>query len=114
LDTTARAVEAALDGARPHGVPFSAELAGDGLLSWGGDPPEDAGPVGGGAESWRLSVCRRLAEYLVAAQRASLHHLRPADFALARLAVDGVDVRSFAPADLPPPRRAERPPVASP
>ena len=30
---------AALAGVRPHGVPFSAELAGDGLLSWGGDPP---------------------------------------------------------------------------
>jgi hypothetical protein len=114
LENVARAVEFALDGVRPHGVPFSAELAGDGLLSWGGDPPEDAGPVGAGAESWRLSVCRRLAEYLVAAQAAPLRHTRPAEFALARLAVDGVDVRSFAPADLDAPRRAERMPLERP
>lgn len=96
----ALALHEALAGVPPHGVPFSAGLAGDGLLSWGGDPPRDAAPIGRRAESWRLSVCRRSAEGLVAAQRVSLTRTRPVDFALARLAVDGVDVRTFAPAGL--------------
>ncbi len=99
----ARALAVALEGVGPHGVPFSAELSGDGLLSWGGDPPADAGPVGGGVESWRLSVCRRLAEYLAAAKRAPLRSLRPAQYALGRLAADGVTLPSFAPASLPVP-----------
>jgi hypothetical protein len=92
-----------LAGTRPHGVPFSAELAGDGLLSWGGDPPRDAGPVGPRPESWRLSVCRRLAEHLVAAKAAGLPAVRPAQYALARLALDGVRLPAFAPAALPEP-----------
>jgi hypothetical protein len=97
----AAAVADAVTGTPAHGVPFSAELAGDGVISWGGDPPRDAGPAGRRAESWRLSVCRRLAEHLVAA--AAVPGVRPADFALARLALDGVDVASFAPAGLPAP-----------
>jgi hypothetical protein len=103
----ARALERALDGVTPHGVPFTAELAGDGLLSWGGDPPPDAGPIGEGVESWRLSVTRRLAEYLTAAQIAPLRRVRPSEFALARLAIDGVDVSSFAPTGLEPPTHRE-------
>jgi hypothetical protein len=107
LGAVAGAVAATLAGVAPHGVPFSAELGGDGLLSWGGDPPSGAEPVGAGRESWRVSVCRRLAESLQSAQAAPLRRTRPAGFALARLALDGVDVRSFAPATLhPPPGRA--------
>ena len=108
LTAVAGAVGATLEGVVPHGVPFSAELGGDGLLSWGGDPPSGTEPVGAGRESWRLSVCRRLAEYLLAAQTAPLRRTRPAGFALARLALDGVDVQSFAPANLDPPSRAIR------
>ena len=103
LERIARMLEIALDGVRPHGVPFTSQLAGDGLLSWGGDPRPDAGPVGEGIESWRVSVSRRLAEYLIAAQAAPLQRIRPAEYALGRLAIDGVDMRSFAPAGLEPP-----------
>lgn len=99
----ARALEDALAGVRAHGVPFAAELAGDGLLSWGGDPPGEDAPFGARPESWRVSVCRRVAEYLTVAGAAPLRRISPAAFALARLAVDGVDVRTFAPAGLEPP-----------
>lgn len=99
----AAAVAGAVRGARPHGVPFSAALTSDGLLSWGGDPPAAAAPVGRRAESWRLSVCRRLAEQLVAAQRVGWQGARAADVALARLSLDEVDVASFAPSRLPAP-----------
>jgi hypothetical protein len=106
LRAVAGELASALAGARPHGVPFSAELAGDGLLSWGGDPPQDAGPVGSGPQSWRLSVCRRLAEHLAAAKAAGLQTLSPAQYAVARLAGDGVRFPAFAPAGLPGPREA--------
>jgi hypothetical protein len=110
LSEVAGALGTALDGVRPHGVPFSAELAGDGLLSWGGDPPAETGPVGGEEESWRASVCRRLAEHLAAAQAAPRCRVEPAAYALARLAADGVDVAQFAPSDLDPPVAVGRPP----
>ena len=67
LVQVAHQLDNALAGVSAHGVPFSAALTADGLLSWGGDPPADAGPVGAERESWRYAVCRRLAEHLVAA-----------------------------------------------
>jgi hypothetical protein len=103
LVLTARALAEVLRGARPHGVPFSAELTGEGLLSWGGDPSPGAGPLGEPAESWRLSVCRRLAESLAAAKRAPLRQLTPERYALGRLALDGVLLPSFAPSSVPTP-----------
>lgn len=112
VEEVAAALAETLSPARTHGVPFSAPMDDDGLLSWGGDPPPEAAPVGRRVESWRLSVCRRLAEGLVAAQAVPLRRVRPRDFALARLSADGVDVASFAPASLLPPRRlATRQPV---
>jgi hypothetical protein len=104
LQAVARELARALAGIRPHGVPFSAELAGDGVLSWGGDPPRDAGPPDAQAESWRLSVCRRLAEHLTAAKAAGL--ASPAPYALSRLAMDGVRLPAFAPSVLPEPTEA--------
>ncbi len=114
LTVTAGELANALAGTPPHGVPFSAGLAGDGLLSWGGDPSPDEAPAGDRAESWRLSVCRRLADSLSAARQAPLRRLAPADFALGRLALDGVSLPSFVPAALTPPtpRAALRQPTA--
>jgi hypothetical protein len=108
LAAVADRLAGALAGARPHGVPFSAEVAGDGLLSWGGDPAPDAGPVGARPESWRLSVCRRLAEHLVAARTAPSPGTDPVRYALARLAADGVRLPEFTPAALTAPRMPAR------
>jgi len=103
LAAVANSLDVALRGVRPHGVPFTAEFAGDGLLSWGGDPAGGSGPLGAPPESWRQSVSRRLAEYLHAGRRAAIAQVSPTQFALARLAADGVDVRAFAPTDIPAP-----------
>lgn len=97
LASTARALAPVLQGVRPHGVPFSAEVFGQGVLSWGADPPSGAAPVGDRSESWRLLVCRTLAEALADARRAPLRDLTPQAFALGRLALDGVRLPSFAP-----------------
>jgi hypothetical protein len=104
LGAVATALGTAFAGVEAHGVPFSAELEGDGLLSWSGDPAADAGPIGSQRESWRGSVTRRLAEYVVAAHAAGLSGAAATGFALDRLELDGVDTHSFLPAGLVPPR----------
>ncbi len=58
-----------LDGAAVHGVPFTAEIAGGGVLSWGVDPPPWAGGTAqwAGRGSWRQWLTQRLAEAMLAA-----------------------------------------------
>ena len=75
-----------------HGVPFTAPLTDDGLLSWAGDPTATNGRE---RESWRMFVCRRLGELLAQDPDPSA--------ALTALAADGVLVPSFRPAQLAPP-----------
>jgi hypothetical protein len=50
-----------------QGVPFTAALTTDGLLSWGIDPPARVAGGGGNRHSWRSWVTYRLAHHLVAA-----------------------------------------------
>ncbi|MBR0778537.1 hypothetical protein JQ625_27205 [Bradyrhizobium diazoefficiens] len=91
-----------LAGCPGHGVPFTSELAdSDGLLSFGIDPPRaEHGLVWQERESWRLWLTNRLAVALVAA-RCDGGSLEPWQYALARLAFDGVDSSTWAPsADL--------------
>src|SRR6185369_3495174 len=86
----AGALHARLPGVRAQGVPFSAEITGDGLLSWGMDPPARERVLAWHEpESWRLWVARRLALAMIAAQAAAPTSgegaLAPAAFALERL-----------------------------
>jgi hypothetical protein len=84
----------------PHGVPFSAEIANDGLLSWGMDPPASARIVSWqGHESWRLWLVRRLAAAIIAARHADAPAVEPWRFAIERLRQDGVDVDRWTPSD---------------
>ncbi|HVT57914.1 MAG TPA: hypothetical protein VHR45_05910 [Thermoanaerobaculia bacterium] len=54
-----------------QGVPFTSEIAGDGLLSWGIDPPAaERSTPWSGRESWRLWLTHRLARALIAARAA--------------------------------------------
>jgi hypothetical protein len=87
-------------GCAPHGVPFTAGITDDGLLSWAIDPPHDPTSRSGRA-SWRTWVTTRLADYLVEARRgrpeAGDAAAEPWRVALARLSLDGVDTRSWVP-----------------
>jgi hypothetical protein len=86
---------ATLGNAPAQGVPFSAELGGDGMVSWGVDPPSRYGrPL---EQSWRRWVCRRLAQYLLAARSAPDPLVPPSRFALERLRLDGVDTTHWEP-----------------
>ena len=73
LAGAAELLREALAGVPAHGVPFTAEIAGGGLLSWGVDPPRGEGLpwAGHGQESWRLWLTHRLARALISARAAS-------------------------------------------
>ncbi|HEY6350134.1 MAG TPA: hypothetical protein VI636_12065 [Candidatus Angelobacter sp.] len=81
-----------------HGVPFTAELAGNGLLSWGLDPPAEEHMVPWlERESWRLWIANRLATALVVAKTSGKSELPPWRFALERLRLEGVDTQTWTP-----------------
>jgi hypothetical protein len=87
-----------LSGLSAHGVPFTAEIAGEGLLSWGIDPPvEEQVFHGQEGESWRLWVTNRLATALLTAKADLSDKVEPWQFALERLRLDGVDTESWTP-----------------
>jgi hypothetical protein len=76
-------------------VPFTAGLDADGLLSWGIDPPREERVSSTHGMSWRGWITDHLAVALVAGLQAGLAH--PADFARQRLALEGIDARTWAP-----------------
>ena len=88
----------------PHGVPFTAGVTDDGLLSWAIDPPRGPGGTGQHAtgSSWRAWVSMRLADYLLDARASDASDAHepggePWQVALARLQLDGVDTASWVP-----------------
>lgn len=100
LSSAAARLHTALERCPAQGVPFTAALPGDGLLSWGMDPAEDAQTFGWkGGESWRLWVSNRLAESLFAASRCRDLPVAPWTFALAALELMGIQPTTFVPAE---------------
>jgi hypothetical protein len=101
LAAAAGAVLERLDGVPAQGVPFTAEVGGAGMVSWGVDPPEaERSILGGGRESWRVWVAQRLAWSLLAARRAgegAEKTMEPWRFALDRVRLEGVDTDTWAP-----------------
>lgn len=86
-----------LQGVPVHGVPFTCELSGGGLISWGVDPASRQQAFGWmGPQSWRLWVTNHLATSLLAADHRSVDAWK---FALDRLSLEGVDPRTWAPID---------------
>jgi hypothetical protein len=90
MDTSTRLARE-LEGVRAHGVPFTAELGLDGVLSWAVDPDRQSGRT-----SWRVWVASRLATFLVAAGPARGKVDRSA-YALNRLRSLGVDTDRWLP-----------------
>ena len=81
-----------------QGVPFTAELGGEGLLSWGIDPPEEEQVLSWqGRESWRLWVTNHLATALLAAKSMHSSTVEPWQFALERLQLEGIDTETWTP-----------------
>lgn len=101
LGAAAAAIASRLDGIPAQGVPFTSEIGGDGLLSWGVDPPEGGSSTSrGGGESWRLWLTHRLARALLAARISGGEGTEPWRFALERLRLEGVDTETWTPGAL--------------
>jgi hypothetical protein len=95
LDHAAALLSTRLGGMPPQGVPFTADLSGDGLISSAVDPPADVVSLDWtGDASWRAWVAGRLASSL------TLANAQPASvpswvYAIDRLSLDGVDACSW-------------------
>jgi hypothetical protein len=96
LAAAAAVVSSRLGGVPAQGVPFTSEIGGDGLLSWGMDPPAAERSWRGG-ESWRLWLTHRLARALLSARDAG-EGVEPWRFALERVRMEGIDTGSWTPA----------------
>ena len=100
LNEAATRIARDLVGCPVQGVPFTAGITQDGLLSWGIDPaPENSPATSLEWESWRLWTTNRLASALLAAKRAKTNGLEPWRFALERLRLEGVDTDTWTPVD---------------
>ena len=98
LHTVAGELGAALRGMPAHGVPFTADLTGDGLLSWAADPPADTISLDwAGDGSWRVWIASRLASSLALAASEADAAAPAWLFAVDRLSLDGVDPATWAP-----------------
>jgi len=84
LQEVGRALDERLDDAPAQGVPFTADLCRDGLISWGTDP-------------WRRRITRRLADALLEARDAPTAGLEPWQFALQRARLDGINTDTWTP-----------------
>lgn len=93
LERAAALLGGKLSGLPAHGVPFSAALDADGLLSWGSDPPSEAS----GRESWRSWLTERLAAAIVEGRRDASDAQSAHRFALERVRLEGVDTRTWTP-----------------
>jgi hypothetical protein len=98
LQKASREIAAKLSGCGAQGVPFTAGLTDDGLLSWGIDPRPEKGDLRWqGAQSWRLWVTNRLATALALARNACPDTLQPWQFALERMRLENVDTATWIP-----------------
>ena len=92
----ARRLQAQLAGMPAHGAPFTAEIDGKGLLSWGMDPPSTSGEGNGIAMSWRQWLTGHLARAILAGR--AVKSSQPAEYAMARVRIEGIDSTTWTPA----------------
>ena len=97
LQETAERLMQQLGSCPVHGVPFTAELAGNGLLSWGIDPPAERTVPWLERQSWRLQVTNDLATAMLAARNSGNSELPPWRFAMERLRLEGIETQTWTP-----------------
>ena len=100
LDVAADALANELRGVPAQGVPFTAAVDEDGLLSWGADPPDSERALSWlDRESWRLWIVKALASALAIAKRSAAPAIPPWQFAMERVRRLGVNVDTWTPSD---------------
>jgi hypothetical protein len=101
IDEIAAALLARLAGCPAHGVPFTAPIGDDALLSWGLDPPDSERALSWlGRESWRLWLAGKLGTAIAFAKTlSSRRSVEPWRFAVERVRRLGVDVDRWTPGE---------------
>jgi hypothetical protein len=102
IDALAGRIAPLLRGVPAHGVPFTAALSADGLLSYGVDPPLGARIDGWSAttdRSWRVWIVQWLARTIERQRRDDPGHPEPWAYALDRLRFENVDPKTWTPSD---------------
>lgn len=98
LQETAAHILDKLDGCPAQGVPFTAEVAGGGLLSWGVDPATEEHCVPWlKRESWRLRISNLIASALLLAKSSGQAGISACRFAIERLRLEGIDTQTWTP-----------------
>ncbi len=87
-------LERVLKGVKAQGVPFTAQIAKNGVLSWGVDPPSDNNRSD---QSWRSWITIQLSNALITAKRVKNLNIEPWEYALNRLQLEGVDTDTWIP-----------------
>lgn len=98
LHRAARQLDRDLAGVPAHGVPFTGQCGPSALLSWGADPAgRGTAAPWSGDDSWRAWLTQRLATAMVQAVRDPGCTVPPWQYAMERVSLDGVNVRSWTP-----------------
>jgi hypothetical protein len=96
LREAAELIRALAAGIGSHGVPFTAAIDRDGLVSWGMDPPRLEQVLADQEhQSWRQWVAGRIAVYTLAAKENGAEDL--VSFVLERVGLDGIDTATWSP-----------------
>ncbi len=92
----AELIRASTRGISAQGVPFTAAIDSEGLVSWGMDPPKFEQVMAWQEhQSWRQWLTERIAVYTLAARESGAENLL--DFVLHRISLDGVDPGTWSP-----------------
>lgn len=98
LKRIAARLEDEIDGAKEHGVPFSATIDASGILSWGQDPPSNWQPLSWtDKQSWRVWITNRIASSLLLSRATAPTMVSHLSAALDYLWYCGVDPQSWSP-----------------
>jgi hypothetical protein len=99
LHGAATTLTGVLAGVPAHGVPFTSPVTADGVLSWGIDPPDDAGLDSLiRSESWRERLANRMGAAFVLAPSRHEGVDVAVRFVRLRLEAHGIDTTTWAPA----------------
>lgn len=96
LREAAELIRASAAGIVTQGVPFTAAIDHDGLVSWGMDPPRLEQVLSGQErQSWRQWVAARVAVFTLAAKENGAEDL--VSFVVERVGLDGIDTSTWSP-----------------
>jgi len=94
---TARAMQYGLKDIPAHGVPFTAQLDDQGLLSWGVDPPGSDVLEHFEGGSWRARITERLAAAISQASATGLTGPEILRYSLDKMRLEGIDTGTWTP-----------------